>query len=190
MSFTPAVAQRTEVALHPVVGTFLDGMGAAAATSGFLNQQQGRIFGLLYLSPEPLSLDDISLALQQSKSNISVNVRGLVDWRLAQRVRVEGSRRDHYVAATNFVKVVIEVMERRFRWNVRQVLAAAEEAERALGESGSGRGKADAGPEFMAERLTALRLFFQSLDVALASMGRGAPFPFLEAASPDESSGK
>ncbi len=92
--------------MDPLVETFMDGMGAAAATAGFLNQQQGRIFGLLYLSPEPLSLDEISLALQQSKSNVSVSARGLVEWRLAQRVRVEGSRKDHYVADP-FYRVVL-----------------------------------------------------------------------------------
>jgi len=30
-------------------GIFVDGMGAAAATSGILNQLQGRIFALLYM---------------------------------------------------------------------------------------------------------------------------------------------
>lgn len=174
------MSPRREAPVEPVVETFMNGMGAAAATAGFLNQQQGRIFGLLYLSPEALSLDEISLALQQSKSNISVNVRGLVDWRLAQRVRVEGSRRDHYVAATNFVQVVIEIMERRFRWNVRQVLAASEEAERTLEEAGSKRRKSDSTADFMGERLGALRDFFQSLDTALSALGRGTPLPFLE----------
>jgi DNA-binding transcriptional regulator GbsR (MarR family) len=170
--------------MDPVVETFMDGMGAAAATAGFLNQQQGRIFGLLYLSPEPLSLDEISLALQQSKSNVSVNARGLVEWRLAQRVRVEGSRKDHYVAATNFLQVVIEIMERRFRWNVRQVLAASEEAEHAL--AGSKRKKSDPTPEFIAGRLAALREFFQALDAGLAALGRGTPLPFLNPPGSEE----
>ena len=75
-------------------GIFVDGMGAAAATSGILNQLQGRIFALLYLQPEPLSLDEIATELEQSKSNISVNIRGLVDWHLVRRSRVGGSRRD------------------------------------------------------------------------------------------------
>ncbi len=171
-----------------VVETFMDGMGAAASTAGFLNQQQGRIFGLLYLSPEPLSLDEISLSLQQSKSNVSVNARALVEWRLAQRVRVEGSRKDHYVAATNVLQVVIEIMERRFRWNVRQVLAASEEAEHALREAESRPKKRGPSPEFIAGRLAALRDFFQALDQGLAALGRGTPLPFLEPPSPKKGS--
>ena len=78
---------------------FVDGMGAAAATSGVLTQLEGRIFALLYLQEEPLALEDVAAALGQSKSNISVNIRGLVDWHLVRRVRVPGSRKDHYEAA-------------------------------------------------------------------------------------------
>ena len=64
---------------------FVDGMGAASATSGVLSQLQGRIFALLYLRARPLSLDDIAEELELSKSNVSVNIRGLVDWHLVRR---------------------------------------------------------------------------------------------------------
>src|SRR6185369_5005477 len=107
-------------------------IGAAAATSGVLSQLQGRIFAVLYLHAGPLALEDIASELEQSKSNISVNIRGLVDWHLVRRIRVGGSRKDHYESATNFWRVMQEIIERRFRWNVRQVLAAASEAERGL----------------------------------------------------------
>src|SRR5437016_14091204 len=118
--------------------TFVDGLGAAAATCGILNQLQGRI-SLLYLQPRPIALEDIAAELEQSKSNVSVNIRGLVEWHLVRRTRVAGSRKDHYEAATDFWRVMQEIMERRFRWNLRQVLAAAAETARALGE--------DRGPE-------------------------------------------
>src|SRR3989441_10211224 len=117
-------------------GIFVDGIGAAAATSGVLSQLQGRIFALLYLRAHALSLEEIATELEQSKSNISVNIRGLVDWHLVRRTRVTGSRKDHYEAAADFWRVMQEIMERRFRWNVRQVLATIAEAERAVGEAG------------------------------------------------------
>src|ERR1043165_5385513 len=110
---------------------FVDGMGAAAATSGVLSQLQGRIFALLYLRAGPLALEDIAAELEQSKSNISVNIRGLVEWHLVRRTRVGGSRKDHYEAATDFWRVMQEIFERRYRFNVRQVLVAVEESGRA-----------------------------------------------------------
>jgi hypothetical protein len=45
---------------HPT-GIFVEGIGAAAATSGVLSQLQGRIFALLYLRARPLALEDIAL---------------------------------------------------------------------------------------------------------------------------------
>src|SRR5262249_16697072 len=154
-----------------------------AATSGILNQLQGRIFGLLYLSPEPLSLDAIAEQLQQSKSNVSIQVRGLVDWHLVRRTVIAGSRRDHYEAATDFRPVMMEIMERRFRWNLRQVLAAVDETERAaavLGEHSSGAvpdraraAKGEVNPEFIRQRLAALRFFFTAVDAAVGAFTQG-----------------
>jgi DNA-binding transcriptional regulator GbsR (MarR family) len=150
-------------------GIFVDGMGAAAATSGVLSQLQGRIFALLYLQEQPLALEDVAAELEQSKSNISMNIRGLVDWHLVRRVQVAGSRKDHYEAATDFWRVLQEMMERRFRWNVRQVLAAASEAERAAGERGREHGA------FVAARLGALRAFFTAIDVGIGAFTQGKP---------------
>src|SRR2546426_1305854 len=67
-------------AMDRATAIFVEGMGAAAATSGVLTQLQGRIFGFLYLQPGSASLDEITGELGQSKGNISVNIRGLVDW--------------------------------------------------------------------------------------------------------------
>ena len=159
-----------------LTGIFADGIGAAAATSGILTQLQGRIFGLLYLQQEPLSLDEITDELQQSKSNVSVQIRGLVDWQLVRQVRVAGSRKDHYAAATDFWRVMQEILERRFRWNLRQVLATVEEAERgvAAGHAAKTTGgrRAD---EFARGRLNAMRDYFLAVDAGLGAFSRGEP---------------
>lgn len=156
---------------------FVEGMGAAAATSGILTQLQGRIFGLLYLHRGPMSLDDVTAELQQSKGNVSVNIRGLIDWQLVRQLRVPGSRRDHYEAATDFWRVMQEIMERRFRWNLRQVLAAADVTERVV--MATPRGGDDPGDqqlEFIAARLSSLRSFFTAVDAGLGGFTRGESF--------------
>ncbi len=150
---------------------FVEGMGAAAATSGVLTQLQGRIFGLLYLRPGSLSLDEIVSELGQSKGNVSINIRGLVDWHLVRRVSVPGSRKDHYEAASDFWRVMQEIMERRFRWNIRQVIAACEETERAVSE-GRPRARERA---FVAERLEALRAFGAAVDAGIGAFSQGNP---------------
>src|SRR5262245_64920889 len=152
---------------------FVDGLGAAAATSGILTQQQARIFALLYLHQGPLALDEIAAELEQSKSNVSLNLRALVEWHLVRRRPVPGSRKDHYEAAGDFFRAMQEIFERRFRWTVRQVLAAADES---LEASEAGDGGAARAP-YLQRRLDALRAFFELLDAGIGAFVRGEPFP-------------
>src|SRR5881275_1285531 len=150
---------------------FIEGMGAASATSGVLSQLQGRIFAVLFLEDHPLSLDDIAEALQLSKSNISINIRNLVEWHLVRRVSVPNSRRDHYEAASDFWRVMQEIMERRFRWNIRQVIAACDETSRtARAGRSSARERA-----FLENRLAALRSFAAAVDAGIEAFARGEP---------------
>jgi DNA-binding transcriptional regulator GbsR (MarR family) len=153
---------------------FVDGLGSAAATSGVVSQLQGRIFALLYLQPGPMALDDLAAELGQSKSNISVNVRGLIDWHLVRLVRVGGSRRDHYEAATDFWRVFLEILERRYRFNVRQVLLAADEGARALADPSDGPAARERA-ELIKTRLVALTSFFSLLEAGIAAFTRGEP---------------
>jgi DNA-binding transcriptional regulator GbsR (MarR family) len=155
---------------------FVEGMGAAAATSRILTQLQGQIFGFLYLSPAPVSLDELTDELQQSKSNVSVSVRGLVDWQLVRRLRVPGSRKDHYEAATDFWRVMQEIVERRFRWNLRQVVAAADETERTIGEAAPRSAGATERAQFVAQRVMVIRDFFTAVDAGLGGFSRGEAF--------------
>lgn len=154
---------------------FVDGMGTASATSGVLSQLQGRIFALLYLQDRPVSLDAIAEGLQQSKSNISTNIRGLVDWHLARRVSVPNSRKDHYEAVADLWRVMQEIMERRFRWNIRQVIAACDETRRTAGADKAGPRRADPERAFIEARLEALRSFAAAVDAGIEAFSRGEP---------------
>jgi DNA-binding transcriptional regulator GbsR (MarR family) len=152
---------------------FIEGMGAASATSGVLSQLQGRIFAVLFLEDHPLSLDDVAAALQLSKSSISITIRGLVEWHLVRRVSVPNSRRDHYEAASDFWRVMQEIMERRFRWNIRQVIAACDETSRTAQAGDSPASERDR--EFIGGRLEALRSFAAAVDAGIEAFGRGEP---------------
>jgi DNA-binding transcriptional regulator GbsR (MarR family) len=159
------------MSMDRMTAIFVDGVGAGAAPSGLVTQLQGRIFGLLYLSPSPLSLDDIAAELQQSKSNISTTMRGLVEWHLVRRVDVPGSRKDHYEAATDFWRVMQEIFERRFRWMVRQIVATVDETRNV--PTDEKRSKADG--SFVNARLDAIRGFFSLLDAGISAFANGEP---------------
>lgn len=153
--------------------SFVDGIGAAAATSGVLSQQQGRIFALLYLHDVPMSLEEIASELEQSKSNVSINIRALVEWHLVRRKPVLGSRKDHYEAAKDFFRAMQEIFERRFRWTVRQVLAAVDETKAGAKREAHSRER----QAFLDTRLDGLKAFFSVVDAGIGMFVDGKAFP-------------
>lgn len=63
-----------------------------------LGKASAEIQALLYLSSEPLSLEDMSEKLKTSRSNVSLNVRSLQDLGVVRKVIVPGDRKDYYAA--------------------------------------------------------------------------------------------
>jgi DNA-binding transcriptional regulator GbsR (MarR family) len=66
-----------------------------------LPRSVGQIYGLLYLAPEPLSLDDIAELLGISKASASTGTRQLAAWGGIRQVWVHGDRRDHFEAESD-----------------------------------------------------------------------------------------
>lgn len=64
-----------------------------------LNPLMGRIVGLLIISEEPQSLDDIVAKLEMSKGPISQICRRLKERGLIEKVWIPGDRKDYYKAA-------------------------------------------------------------------------------------------
>jgi DNA-binding transcriptional regulator GbsR (MarR family) len=107
----PAAASRTdgEELLEQAVETFIQGAGkVSSALLGMINRVGGQIYALLFLSEEPLSLDDVSERLGVSKSNVSINIRMLEDYSLVRKVWVRGSRKDYYAAERAYPKKVLK----------------------------------------------------------------------------------
>ncbi|MCB1224364.1 MAG: hypothetical protein KDK99_01015 [Verrucomicrobiales bacterium] len=67
-----------------------------------LGRMVGRVFALLYLTPEPLALEQIAESLAVSKASASIVVRQLAALHAIRRVWVPGDRRDFYEAETDF----------------------------------------------------------------------------------------
>ena len=67
-----------------------------------LPRSVGQIYGLLYLSVEPQSLDDTARILGISKASASTGTRQLMSWGAIKRVWVHGDRRDYFEAVLDF----------------------------------------------------------------------------------------
>jgi DNA-binding transcriptional regulator GbsR (MarR family) len=61
-----------------------------------INRTMAQIHALLYISPEPLSANDIMDELQISRGNVSMALRELIAWGIVNRVHMKGERREFY----------------------------------------------------------------------------------------------
>ena len=52
--------------------------------------------------------------LKISKGSASVNIRILEDWNAVKKVLVQGSRKDHYTAESDLMKVILQRLEQGF----------------------------------------------------------------------------
>jgi DNA-binding transcriptional regulator GbsR (MarR family) len=80
---------------------FIEAGGNATQSFGF-GRVLGALYALLYLSPKPLSLDDIAAELGVSKASVSTTVRQLESWGAVRQVWVKGDRKDYYEAQADF----------------------------------------------------------------------------------------
>ncbi len=67
-----------------------------------LPRSVGEIYGLLYFSPEPLSMDQIATRLEISIGSASQGLKTLRSLKAVKTSYVPGNRRDHYVAESEF----------------------------------------------------------------------------------------
>lgn len=102
--------------IQAALDRFIESAGKISANMlGMVNKVGGQIYALLFLSRDPLSLDEIAEILGVSKGNISVNVRLLEELKLVKKVWVKGSRRDYYEANRDYPRKLLKGFFDRIR---------------------------------------------------------------------------
>ena len=61
-----------------------------------INRTMAQVHALLFISSEPLSANQIMDELQISRGNVSMALRELMAWGIANRVHIKGERREFY----------------------------------------------------------------------------------------------
>ena len=133
----------------------------------------GAIFAVLYLSPLPLSLDEIVERTGLTKGAISTEIRALARMGLVHRSSRLGDRKDYYEAEADFYAAIRSILKERqnseFDRAVRSVKETLESMEKNWVE--------DDEWNFVYERVQALQNFFDAIDsltravVRLESLG-------------------
>jgi DNA-binding transcriptional regulator GbsR (MarR family) len=110
-----------------------DTVGRLMEFWGF-KRPMGRMWTLLYLSPEPLGAAEIGAELKMSAGAVSMALGELVKWGAVKKSWRPGERRDFYEAETSVGKLVQRVLRERELTLVREFGEALTRAEAELPE--------------------------------------------------------
>ena len=95
--------------LEDIKNEWIDHIGERSEKFGF-PRIAGQLEGLLYLSSEPLSLDEMAARLEVSKASASTNMRLLEQWKVVRRAYQRGARKNFYQFNGDIWEVETEIM--------------------------------------------------------------------------------
>src|SRR5699024_738855 len=88
----------------------------------------GRLYGVLYFSDAPMTLEDERDALEMSKTSMSPGVRTLSEMRMVEPTFRRGFRQDLYQSEEGWYKAVTSLFGHRWRQHTETNIEEAEEA--------------------------------------------------------------
>jgi DNA-binding transcriptional regulator GbsR (MarR family) len=155
----PAMTAR----LADVERQFVDLWGTMSSLWG-INPTMARIHGLLYITGEALTMDDIMERLGISRGNVSMNLRDLVEWGLVHKAHRRGDRKDRYASVSDVWEIFTRVATQRKRREIDPVLATLRRCRDSLSEDELGAAAKRPVAKERYQRVDDLFAFLQLMD--------------------------
>ncbi|HEU4754649.1 MAG TPA: MarR family transcriptional regulator [Armatimonadota bacterium] len=127
-----------------------------------INRTMGQIHALLYVSPAPLSAEEIMERLKISRGNASMNLRALEDWGIVQRVHFTGDRREYFRCVTDVWELFHILLRERKRREFDPTVRALQQFLHDAGQAGGD----EPALELYRQRMGALLGMLQTLERA------------------------
>jgi DNA-binding transcriptional regulator GbsR (MarR family) len=160
--------------LWPWEASVSDVIGRLMEFWGF-KRNMGRVWTVLYLSPEPLSAEDLRHTLKLSSGAVSMTLSELARWGVVRKVWIQGERKDFYTAEVQLWRMISRVFNERERSEIIAAIDSFEEALRQLdrirktGSDASTRARADLQHERISQLLELARLGKRLLDALVST---------------------
>ena len=138
---------------------FTEGLSQISRFWGF-PKGMGAIFAVLYLSPTPLSLDEIVQETGLTKGAISTEIRALARMGLVHRSAKLGDRKDYYEAEADFYAAIRSILKERQNSEFDRAVSSVKETLVSMEENWVENEEWD----FVYERVEALQNFFDAID--------------------------
>jgi len=114
----------SEAIVSDVVGRLIEFWG--------FKRNMGRVWAVLYLSPEPLTAQELRAVLRLSSGAVSMILNDLSRWGVVRKVWIQGDRRDHFAAEVQLWRMISRVLSEREKTEIVVFMEACEEAMRFL----------------------------------------------------------
>jgi DNA-binding transcriptional regulator GbsR (MarR family) len=112
--------------LTPVMEKYVLHWGEMGTRWG-VNRSIAQIHALLYLSPQPLTAEEIADTLSIARSNVSTSLKELQGFGLVRMTHLLGDRRDHFESIKDNWEMLTLIVDERKRREVDPTLALLRE---------------------------------------------------------------
>jgi len=145
--------------LNKIKKDFTQGLSQISRFWGF-PKGMGAIFAVLYLSPTPLSLDEIVTETGLTKGAISTEIRSLARMGLVHRSTKLGDRKDYYEAESDFYAAIRSILQERQNSEFDRAVRSVKDTLTAMDENWVDNEDWN----FVYQRVQALQEFFDAID--------------------------
>jgi DNA-binding transcriptional regulator GbsR (MarR family) len=119
--------------LTPAMQKFILHWGEMGSSWG-INRTVAQIYAMLYLSPKPLTADEICETLSLARSTVSTGLHELQSWGVIRVVHVLGDRRDHFETMNDIWEMFRVILNERKRREFDPTLVILRETAAALSD--------------------------------------------------------
>jgi DNA-binding transcriptional regulator GbsR (MarR family) len=144
-----------KVQLTPVAKRFIVHWGEMGEKWG-INRAVAQIHGLLYLSPGPLTADEIVKTLSLARSTVSVGLHELEGWGIVRVAHTLGDRKDHFEVRGDVYEMFRFIIDYRKRQEVDPTLQMLRQS---VAELETGRKE-----EYTLRKMSEMLELFETLD--------------------------
>lgn len=105
---------------------FINTWGTLGSLWG-INKAMAQIHALLFISPDPLSMEDIMEELDISRGNASMNLRGLMDWGIVYKIGITGERKEFFTSEKDVTELSRQIAKERSRRELQPTIRVLKE---------------------------------------------------------------
>ena len=147
--------------LEDLRNEWIDHIGERAEKFGF-SRIAGQLEGLLFLTPGPMSLDEMADRLEVSKASVSTNIRFLERLKIVRKVYHRGERKNYYEIAGDIWEIETEILKTLIKGELERFQKIVDHDEAFLADYQVADGEDVSELELIRDRVTAIREYLRS----------------------------